>query len=60
MKKVPRINLMNKDHVNAEYGNFTLRNKDSYLTTSLNVEEAFSKTFVELSKYCRLFKLLAV
>ena len=41
MKKVPRINLMNKDHVNADYGNFTLRNKDSYLTTSAECRGSF-------------------
>ncbi|MFA5855519.1 MAG: hypothetical protein WC846_04580 [Candidatus Gracilibacteria bacterium] len=42
MEKVPRISLMNKDHENAEYGNFTLRNKNSYLlTTSAECEDAF-------------------
>ncbi len=42
LKKVPRISLMNKEHQNAEYGNFSFRNKDSYLvTTTAFCEDAF-------------------
>lgn len=42
MNKVPRISLMNKEHENSEYGNFTLRNKNSYLlTTCANCEDSF-------------------
>jgi len=42
MKKVPRIALINKESENAEYGNFALRNKNSYLlVTSAECEDSF-------------------
>ena len=40
LKRVPRTNLINKEHENSEYSNFALRNKDSYLlVTSAECEE---------------------
>lgn len=42
MKVVPRINLMNKEHENSEYCNFSLQNKNSYLLfTSAENENAY-------------------
>ena len=40
--KVPRISLINKDHENSEYCNFSLRNKNSYLLfTCYGCEDSF-------------------
>ncbi|MFA5793083.1 MAG: hypothetical protein WC897_04425 [Candidatus Gracilibacteria bacterium] len=51
MLKVPRISLMNKDHENAEYGNFTLRNKNSYLlVTCAECEDSF---YTKRSWFCK-------
>ncbi len=51
MRKVPRISLMNKEHENAEYGNFTWRNKNSYLlTTCAECEDSF---YTKRSWFCK-------
>jgi len=65
-KKVPRINLINKQHENSEYCNFTYMNRNSYaLFTSAKCEDAYhsnrswkSKSFCDSSNLSGVRTLL--
>lgn len=53
MKVVPRINLINKEHENSEYCNFSLLNKNSYLLfTSGESEDSYSSSRIWQCKDC--------
>jgi len=48
---VPRISLINKDHENSEYCNFSIHDKNSYLLfTSMECEDSFYTNRVLFSK----------